>query len=86
MSTLVNDGLMRPIKEIQDATHFKKVMKKDLVDQGLLTDEEEGEAREAGVAENAGAGANEDSQQCVHEVHAFGVGHEGLLGDWAVLG
>ena len=25
LSTLVNDGLMRPIKEIQVATHFKKM-------------------------------------------------------------
>lgn len=41
LSTLVNDGLMRPIKEIQDATHFRKVAKKELIEQGLLTDDEE---------------------------------------------
>lgn len=32
LSTLVNDALMRPIKQIQQATHFRKVMKKDLID------------------------------------------------------
>ena len=34
---------MRPIKEIQDATHFKKVVKQDLITQGLLTDDEDEE-------------------------------------------
>jgi len=32
LSTLVNDGLMRPIKEIQVATHFKKVRKSELIE------------------------------------------------------
>mgnify|MGYP006087419897 CR=1 FL=1 len=41
LSTLVNDGLMRPIKEIQEATHFKMVWKKDLVETGQLTDDDE---------------------------------------------
>lgn len=40
LSTLVNDGLMRPIKEIQKATHFKKVCKVDLLEKGLITEEE----------------------------------------------
>lgn len=31
LSTLINDGLMRPIKEIQKATHFKKVLKTELL-------------------------------------------------------
>lgn len=30
LSTLVNDALMRPIKELQDATHFRKVKKREL--------------------------------------------------------
>jgi vacuolar protein-sorting-associated protein 4 len=41
LSTLVNDGLMRPIKDIQDATHFKKVQRDDLISQGLITPEED---------------------------------------------
>ena len=36
LSTLVNDGLMRPIKEIQNSTHFMKVKKQDLIDKGLM--------------------------------------------------
>ena len=32
LSTLVNDGLMRPIKEIMQATNFKKVKKSYLVE------------------------------------------------------
>lgn len=32
LSTLVNDALMRPIKQLQQATHFKRVVKKDLVE------------------------------------------------------
>lgn len=32
---------MRPIKEIQEATHFRKVAKKELIEQGLLTDDED---------------------------------------------
>ena len=43
LSTLVNDGLMRPIKEIQIATHFKKVKKQDLIDLGLLSENEDEE-------------------------------------------
>lgn len=43
MSTLVNDGLMRPIKEIQEATHFRKVRRQDLRDSGVLTPEDEEE-------------------------------------------
>jgi len=31
---------MRPIKEIQQATHFKKVWKQDLFDKGLLSKED----------------------------------------------
>ncbi|CDW90465.1 aaa family protein [Stylonychia lemnae] len=33
LSTLVNDALMRPIKQLQQATHFKRVEKRELVDQ-----------------------------------------------------
>jgi len=40
LSTLVNDGLMRPIKEIQDATHFRKVKRQVLLDQGLIDEED----------------------------------------------
>ena len=39
LSTLVNDGLMRPIKEIQNATHFIKVKKQDLINKGLMNKE-----------------------------------------------
>jgi hypothetical protein len=31
---------MRPIKEIQNATHFRKILKTDLVEQGLISKEE----------------------------------------------
>lgn len=40
MSTLVNDALMRPIKQLQQATHFRRVEKKVLIDQ--LKNEMEG--------------------------------------------
>jgi len=33
LSTLVNDALMRPIKELQQATYFRRVEKRDLIDQ-----------------------------------------------------
>ena len=33
LSTLVNDALMRPIKQLQQATHFKKMIKRDLVNE-----------------------------------------------------
>lgn len=33
LSTLVNDALMRPIKQVQQATHFKRVEKRELIDQ-----------------------------------------------------
>jgi vacuolar protein-sorting-associated protein 4 len=38
LSTLVNDGLMRPIKEIGVATHFRKVPKQHLIEIGEMTD------------------------------------------------
>ena len=41
LSTLVNDGLMRPIKQIQEATHFRQVLKDELRVSGLLTVEDE---------------------------------------------
>lgn len=37
---------MRPIKEIQEATHFKMVWKKDLVETGQLTDDDEEDSGE----------------------------------------
>lgn len=37
LSTLVNDGLMRPIKEIQQASFFKKVPKQELIDKKLVS-------------------------------------------------
>lgn len=40
LSTLVNDGLMRPIKEIFNSTHFKKVQTQELLDKGLVEREE----------------------------------------------
>ena len=33
LSTMVNDALMRPIKEIQQATHFRRMEKKEFVEQ-----------------------------------------------------
>ena len=33
LSTLINDALMRPIKQLQQATHFQRVEKKVLLDQ-----------------------------------------------------
>ena len=32
LSTLINDALMRPIKQLEQATHFKKVTKRSLID------------------------------------------------------
>lgn len=40
LSTLVNDGLMRPIKEIGSATHFCKVPKTYLIEKGEMTETE----------------------------------------------
>jgi len=40
LSTLVNDGLMRPIKEIGNATHFCKVPKTYLIEKGEMTETE----------------------------------------------
>lgn len=33
LSTLVNDALMRPIKQLQQATHFRRVQKWELIEQ-----------------------------------------------------
>jgi vacuolar protein-sorting-associated protein 4 len=33
ISILVNDALMRPIKQLQQATYFRRVMKKDLIEE-----------------------------------------------------
>lgn len=33
LSTLVNDALMRPIKQLQQATHFRKLIKRDLINE-----------------------------------------------------
>ena len=57
MSTLVNDGLMRPIKEIQNATHFIKVKKQDLIDKGLMnveSDDSDEQDENAASSENRG--------------------------------
>ena len=51
MSTLVNDGLMRPIKEIQEATPFKKAIRQELRDSGVLKPEDEEEENDEDAGE-----------------------------------
>lgn len=51
LSTLINDALMRPIKQLQLATHFKRVEKRQLVDQ-LKNEYDDFFAREEGEDED----------------------------------
>jgi SpoVK/Ycf46/Vps4 family AAA+-type ATPase len=41
INIMVNEALMRPVKEVQQATHFRLVERQKLIDQGMVNEQDD---------------------------------------------